>query len=110
MFNKKSKFLDFRLLNLPYLTKTNDRLSVLDHLVDLLSHKNCRPFETESAKFRLFDGEVPLSIEESYLMKVIFTRWVQTPNPECQIVKNENVAFCLPDHPQYGILEYMGEA
>ena len=26
--------------------------------------------ETESAKFRLFDGELPLSIEESYLMKV----------------------------------------
>ena len=63
-------FLEFRLLNLPYLTKTNDRLSVLDHLVGQLSSANYRPFETESAKFRLFDGELPLSIEESYLMKV----------------------------------------
>jgi hypothetical protein len=75
-------FSEFRLLNLPYLIKSQDRLTVLDHLVSLLTATSPtasapssassfrRRFETESAKFRLFDGELPLSIEESYLMKV----------------------------------------
>ena len=66
---------EFRLLNIPQLCASQDRISVLEHLIRTSETssvnnnlKSKKDLQLENVKFRMFEKD-SLNIEESYLMK-----------------------------------------
>ena len=64
---------EFRLLNIPQLSASQDRISVLEHLIRTADNATNKPLvkkslQLKNVKFRLFEKDT-LNIEESYLMK-----------------------------------------